>query len=116
MRPNKLTENDEIRVIAPSRSLAIISQATHDIANKRWQSLGLTISFSKHCEVIDEFSSSSIEQRVKDLHDAFLDKNVKAIFTVIGGYNVNQLLNNIDYSIIKSTLKLFVVTLISPRY
>ncbi|MCV2402466.1 LD-carboxypeptidase [Marinomonas sp. C2222] len=105
--PQKLKAGDEVRVVAPSRSLAIISQENRALANKRFTELGLTLSFSKHCEVIDEFASSSIEERVQDLHDAFLDKNVKAIFTVIGGHNVNQILQYLDYSIVKNNPKIF---------
>lgn len=40
--------------------------------------------------------------RIKDLHEAFLDNNVKMILTAIGGYNSNQLLRYIDYDIIKN--------------
>jgi len=104
--PEKLRKNDEVRVIAPSRSLAIITSDTREIAKSRFIELGLNLSFSKNCEVIDDFSSSSIEERINDLHDAFLDKNVKAIFTVIGGHNSNQLLQYIDYSIIKNNPKI----------
>lgn len=105
--PNKLKENNEVRVVAPSRSLSIISAETRALANKRFAELGLTLSFSKHCGVMDEFSSSSIEERVSDLHEAFLDKNVKAIFTVIGGHNVNQILKYIDYNIVRNNPKIF---------
>ncbi|KGJ99551.1 MULTISPECIES: S66 family peptidase [Pseudoalteromonas] len=104
--PNKLKMNDEVRIIAPSRSLSIIDKETREIANKRFEELGLKLSFSKNCELIDDFSSSSIEERIEDLHEAFLDKKVKAIFTVIGGDNVNQLLKYIDYTIVKKNPKI----------
>ena len=104
--PNKLKVNDEVRIIAPSRSLSIIDKETREIANKRFEELGLKLSFSKNCELIDDFSSSSIEERIEDLHEAFLDKKVKAIFTVIGGDNVNQLLKYIDYTIVKKNPKI----------
>ncbi|SHO57658.1 S66 family peptidase [Vibrio quintilis] len=104
--PDKLSMHDQVRVLAPSRSLGIISEETRSIASQRFQALGLKLTFSKNCEVMDEFSSSSIEERIEDLHDAFLDKNVKAIFTVIGGHNVNQLLKYIDYSMIKNNPKI----------
>lgn len=104
--PKKLKAGDEVRVIAPSRSLSIISKETRDIANRRFEELGLKLTFSKNCEIIDEFLSSSVEERVEDLHEAFLDKNIKAIFTVIGGHNVNQLLSSIDYEIIKNNPKI----------
>ena len=85
--PDKLKKGDEIRVIAPSRSLAIISEHTRKIANQRFEDLGLKLSFGQHVMQSDIFDSSSIESRLQDLHEAFQDKNIKAIFTVIGGYN-----------------------------
>jgi len=98
--PDKLKPGDEVRVIAPARSLAIISKENQDIANKRLEDLGLKLSFSKHVNENDDFASSSIESRIEDLHEAFSDKNVKAVFTVIGGFNSNQLLRYIDWELI----------------
>ena len=105
--PAKLKTGDEIRIVAPSRSLAIISKETREIANKRFLDLGLKLSFGKHIEEMDEFVSSSIKSRVEDLHDAFIDKNVKAIITVIGGFNSNQLLKYLDWDLIKNNPKIF---------
>ncbi len=106
MIANKLKAGDEIRVIAPARSLGIIDESTRNIANKCLEKMGLKVTFSKNCEEIDEFSSSSIQSRVDDLHEAFLDDNVKGILTVIGGFNSNQLLDYIDYDIIKNNPKI----------
>ncbi|CAH2213114.1 S66 family peptidase [Tepidibacter aestuarii] len=106
MIANKLKAGDEIRVIAPARSLGIIDESTRNIANKCLEKMGLKVTFSKNCEKIDEFSSSSIQSRVNDLHEAFLDDNVKCILTVIGGFNSNQLLDYIDYDIIKNNPKI----------
>jgi muramoyltetrapeptide carboxypeptidase LdcA involved in peptidoglycan recycling len=105
--PEKLQQGDEIRVIAPSRSLGIISQQSQENAQAFFESLGFRISFGKHVNEIDDSYSSSIELRIKDLHEAFQDKNVKAIFTVIGGFNANQLLREIDWQLIKNNPKIF---------
>ncbi len=102
---DKLKSGDEIRVIAPSRSMAIISQELRDIAKSRFEELGLKLTFGKHVEEKDDFVSSSVESRIEDLHDAFLDTNVKGILSVIGGFNSNQLLSEIDWSIIQSNPK-----------
>lgn len=107
MIPNKLKAGDEVRVIAPSRSMEIINNETREIANKRLNELGLKVTFGKNTELCDEFTSSSIEARIEDIHEAFKDKNVKAILTVIGGFNSNQLLTNIDYDLIKNNPKIF---------
>ena len=45
--------------------------------------------------------------RVADIHEAFADKNVKAVFTIIGGANSNQLLPYLDYDLIKANPKVF---------
>ncbi|MBM4177702.1 LD-carboxypeptidase, partial [Candidatus Gribaldobacteria bacterium] len=105
--PTKLKAGDEVRVIAPSRSLALLSEETKQIANERFLSLGLKLSFGKHVKELDDFRSSSIESRIEDLHNAFSDKNVKAISTVIGGFNANQLLKYIDWDLIKNNPKIF---------
>lgn len=103
----KLKAGDEVRVIAPSRSMAIVSRDCRKIANNRFADLGLKLTFGKHIEESDDFFSSSIESRIEDLHEAFADKNVKAIITVIGGFNSNQLLRYIDWDLIKNNPKIF---------
>ncbi len=104
--PPKLRQGSHIRVVAPSRSLHIISEETRKIAKKRFEDLGISISYGKHAEEMDEYLSSSADSRVADLHDAFADKSVDAIFTAIGGYNSNELLGKLDYKLIKNNPKI----------
>src|SRR3989344_2994019 len=105
--PDKLQRGDEVRVVAPARSLAIISKDSQDIASHRFHDLGLKLSFGQHVEEMDEFASTSIEARIDDLHHAFSDNSVKAILTVIGGFNSNQLLRYLDWELIKKHPKIF---------
>lgn len=105
--PQKLKKGDEVRIIAPSRTMGIISKELREIANKRFSDLGLKLSFGKNIEEMDDFKSSSIESRVEDFHDAFRDKNIKAIITVIGGFNSNQILRYLDWDLIKKNPKIF---------
>ena len=105
--PEKLKKGDEVRVVAPSRSMAIISEEIRKIASQRFSDLGLKLSFGKRVEEKDDFCSSNIESRVQDMHEAFCDKNIKAIITVIGGFNSNQLLKYLDWKIIKDNPKIF---------
>jgi len=106
MIANNLNIGEEIRVIAPSRSLSGLNQEVFDKALKFLSDKGFVISFSKNSREIDETNSSSIRSRVEDLHDAFLDKNVKAIIACNGGSNVNQILEYIDYSLIENNPKI----------
>lgn len=104
--PSKLKRGDLIRIIAPSRSLELIGEETKQIANKRFEDMGLILSFGKHVSEMDDFASSSIESRIEDLHDAFADTNVRAILTVIGGFNCNQLFRSIDWDLIRNNPKI----------
>jgi len=104
--PNKLKKGDEIRVIAPARSLALISEEVKKEATTKLKEQGYKVTFSKNCEEKNILRSSSIESRVEDIHDAFRDKNVKAIFTVIGGFSSNQLLKHLDYNLIRKNPKI----------
>lgn len=102
----KLKKGSHIRVIAPSRSFKIISQDCRDIATNRFKEMGISVSYSRNSDEIDVFSSSSIQSRITDLHDAFADESVDAVFTAIGGFNSNELLPYIDYNLIKNNPKI----------
>ncbi|MCX6746451.1 MAG: LD-carboxypeptidase [Candidatus Parcubacteria bacterium] len=106
MKPKKIKSGQRIRVIAPVRSMSIIGEECKKIAIDRFNKVGLDVTFAKHVDEIDEFNSSSIESRIEDLHEAFADKNIDAIFTAIGGYNSNQLLQYIDYKLIANNPKI----------
>src|SRR4030043_2489833 len=107
MIPQKLKSGDEIRIISPSRSLAIISSECREIALRRLKELGLKVTYSKHAEEKDEFNSSSIKSRIADIHDAFSDKKVKGILTTIGGFISNQFFRYLGYNLLKSNHKRF---------
>ncbi|CAM3898998.1 S66 peptidase family protein [Mesobacillus zeae] len=105
MIPDRLKPGDEIRVVAPSTSMAILKEAQLEIAQNRLEQLGFTVTYGKYTSEHDEFFSTSVDQRLEDLHDAFADPNVKCIIAALGGYNSNQLLKGIDYDLIAKNPK-----------
>lgn len=106
--PEKLKKGDKIAVIAPSNSWSFASKDVKEIANERFAVMGLEVTFTKNVNEVDEFDSSSIESRVSDLHEVFLDKSVKGVIAAYGGFNSNQLLRSMDWNIIKNNPKVFV--------
>lgn len=104
--PKKLKASDEVRVISPATSLAVISAEVRESALANLKKVGLKITFSQNAEECDGFSSASIASRIADLHTAFLDPHVKGILTTLGGYNSNQLLRYLDYDLITSNPKI----------
>ncbi|MEK7625467.1 MAG: S66 peptidase family protein [Patescibacteria group bacterium] len=106
MKPKKISKGAHVRIIAPSRSLGLLSEDVKNAAIERLTNFGFRLSFGKNVNEIDEFISSSVKSRITDLHDAFSDKTVDAVFSVIGGYNSNQLLQYIDYELISKNPKI----------
>jgi muramoyltetrapeptide carboxypeptidase LdcA involved in peptidoglycan recycling len=109
MIPRKLKAGDNVRIIAPSCTLPSMPWMDgKPLADaKQWfTDRGMTVSDGKYIREINEFGSTSIAHRLKDLHDAFRDPTVHAMITVRGGWNVNQLLPHIDYGLIKKNPKI----------
>lgn len=104
--PSKLKERSEVRVISLAASIAELSKETIDISNRRFKEIGSELSFGKHIEESDEFSSSSIESRINDLHEAFSNPKVKMILATLGGFNSNQLLRYINWDLIRNNPKI----------
>lgn len=107
MIPKKLSPNSHIRIVAPSRSFNFLADGVAEQAKINLEKLGFKVSYGENIYEKDVFNSSNISSRVEDLHNAFLDKSVDAVLTVIGGYNSNQLLNHLNFDIIKSNPKIF---------
>jgi len=107
MIAKKLKPGDEVRVIAPSRNLTEVRLDVHHHAVDFWRKEGFKLSFSKNSRETNQFHSSSIVSRVEDLHEAFLDPNVKMVITCLGGFNANQLLRYLDYDLIAKHPKIF---------
>lgn len=106
--PVALKKGDEVRIIAPSRGLKIIGADSREQAARRFANMGLYVTFGRHTtdDNWDEFGTSAIEQRAEDIREAFADTRVKAVFTIIGGFNSNQLLPFLDYELIKNNPKI----------
>lgn len=107
MLPGKLKKGDEIRVISPAKSLSIVVSDQQELAVQRLENLGFTVTFSTYAKEESNHISNPVDHRLEDLHQAFADTNVKAILTTLGGYDSNQLLNGIDYELIKKNPKIF---------
>ena len=107
MIPSKLKKGDEIRIIAPSCSAKTVDPKFITLAKEKLESLGFMISFSKNFYEHDVLNTSDPIKRAEDLNQAFEDKNVKAVIAVRGGFPANELLELLDYDLIKRNPKIF---------
>ena len=106
--PSKLQKGDKIMIVAPSSGLKIIGADCRQIAEERFKQMGLELVFADNTtdDKWNKLGTGSNEERAADIMQAFKDKSVKAIFTVLGGFNSNQILKYLDYDIIRQNPKI----------
>ncbi len=104
IKPKKLKNGDTIAIIATSGNVDIekIKNGTNYFINK-----GFKIKFGGNIEKSFRYMAGTDEERLEDLHNAFLDADVDAIICARGGYGAIRLIDKIDYSIIQKHPKIF---------
>lgn len=104
IKPSYLNEGDTVAIIAPAGEVIydeiIRAQAYLERHNLR---VRLGKNLFKSCR----YMSGTDEERVEDLHEAFLDKSVNAIICARGGYGSIRLIKHIDFDIIRRNPKIF---------
>lgn len=106
--PTPLKSGDKIMVIASSSPGTYVREHVMQTAKQRFDDLGLHAVFAPNFHS-DLFigTPESIKQRVDDIHTAFADKSINGIFTILGGHHSNQLLDLLDFDLIKNNPKVF---------
>lgn len=105
--PTHLQKGDLARVISFGLSLKGVSTSQREICNRNLETLGLRVSFGKHVKDNDEFDTSSVATRVEDLNEALVDPEVKLILSGLGGMNTAQILQSINWNLLKDNPKIF---------
>ncbi|MBI2668950.1 LD-carboxypeptidase [Candidatus Woesearchaeota archaeon] len=107
IKPKKLKKGDTIAIISPSSGLAKLFPHRIERAKIALERLGFKVKLFPTTSKFENGKAGIITERVKDIHDAFSDKSVKAIMCAIGGLSANELLEKLDYGLIKKNPKIF---------
>ncbi|MDO8686818.1 MAG: LD-carboxypeptidase [Candidatus Berkelbacteria bacterium] len=105
--PARLRKGDLVRVISFGLSLKGVSPSQREICKRNLETLGLRVSFGKRAEDNDEFGTSSVTARIEDLNEALIDTEVKLILSGMGGMNTAQILQSINWNLLKNNPKIF---------
>ena len=105
-KPKKLNKKDVIGIISPASSPDELSRIQSGV--KYLESLGYRVKVGTNVGKNHGYLAGTDQERVDDIHSMFKDKNVKAIFTLRGGYGAFRLLDKIDYRVVKNNPKIFV--------
>ncbi len=107
IKPNKLQKGDIIAIISPSAGLGKRYPHRIDNAIKFLESQGYKVKEFPSTRKSSGWESAPAEERAKDIMGAFLDKEVKAIISSIGGTVAIQTLKYLDFEKIKENPKIF---------
>jgi muramoyltetrapeptide carboxypeptidase len=105
IKPKRLKAGDTVAVIAPASGL---SKESFDKALQNLESLGLKTKVGKSARGIKGFLAATDKERLDDLHAAFADSTVSAVWCVRGGYGAARLLPDIDYNLIRKNPKILI--------
>jgi len=100
-----MNKKGKIAVIAPAESLKKVSENRIFAQSRIEKELNMKVIYGKSSMKAGLLNSASIKERVTDLHSAFLNNDVEIILCAKGGYNSNELLEYIDWDIIKNNSK-----------
>ena len=105
IKPKRLKAGDTLGVIAPSSALPehVIERALGNLTN-----LGFKLKLGKHLREQKGYLAGTDAQRLEDLHWAFSDPEVDAVWCIRGGYGAARLLPNIDFKLIKKNPKILI--------
>ena len=106
IRPRALRPGDTVGLITPSTYVTDPDRI--ELVRRTISHFGLHPKWGKNVGKREGYLGGSIRGRVDDIHAAFSDPEVKAVFCVRGGYGSAMLLDKIDFDLIRRNPKIFV--------
>ena len=111
VRPRAISRGDTVAVVSTSWGGAGILADRFHRGVLALESLGYKVRIMPHAlgttDGVRDWVSGTREERLQDLHGAFEDPKVTCVFSAIGGDHSAQLLERIDFEIIRSNPKVF---------
>lgn len=104
--PKRLETGDRIGLVCPSSST---SYARVLKGKQRLEEMGYEVKIGKSCqETKFGYLAGDAVLRAEDINSMFADPDIDAVFCVRGGYGSSELMELLDYELIRSHPKLFV--------
>ena len=103
LKPSAVGAGAQVAIIAPASSARV---ERVDAGSSELRGLGYKVIEGKHLRGrASQYFSGTLEERLQDLHAAFADPEIAAIFCSRGGYGSNYLLKNLDLALIRDNPK-----------
>lgn len=109
IKPKKLLKGQNIGIIALSTPASSLKKEFRERAyQKIRECFGVNVIEAPNLEFLTGHTASSIKERTKTLHDFFRRKDIHAIMSFWGGFNTHQILEYLDYDLIKKNPKILI--------
>jgi muramoyltetrapeptide carboxypeptidase len=105
LRPRALRPGDTVGLITPSSYVSDPDRLA--LAERTLKYFDLKPKFGKNVRKRNGYLGGSVSERLDDLHAMFADPAVNAVFAIRGGYGSAQLLDRIDYGLLRKNPKIF---------
>ena len=103
-----LHAGDTIRVVAPASSMDLLDKSAVERGVENLRKLGFKVEISPLAIKRHGHTSGTPQERAEDLMEAFTDKTIQGIITVWGGWNSNDIVDHLDYGVIRRNPKVFI--------
>src|SRR5712664_2909616 len=105
LRPRALHAGATVGLITPATYVSDPDRLA--LAERTLKYFDLKPKFGRNVGKRNGYLGGSIEERLDDLHAMFSDRSVDAVFAIRGGYGSGQLLDRIDYDLLRKNPKIF---------
>ncbi len=106
--PNRLAPQSRLAIVSPSTAAAAEYPRRFDRGRQFLESLGFYVDVMPNARKHATGAPTlTVEERVDDLHAAFADSSISGIVSAIGGTGAAQLLESLDYDLIRDNPKVF---------
>ncbi len=105
IKPKRLEEGDRIGVVAPA---SFITEEDFEKIKSNLETLNLIAIPSRNLFKKSGYLAGSDTERVDDLHQMFIRRDIDAIICARGGYGSPRLLKMINYDLIRRNPKIFI--------
>ncbi len=108
VKPRRLKTGDTIRIVAPASNIVSLSKHAIETGLKNIEKLGFKVEL--HPDIYRSYKGTAgkPKERAQSLMEAFTDDSVDGIMCCWGGFNSNDILDHLDYSVFKDNPKVFI--------
>jgi len=107
LKPLNLRKGDIVGVVSHSAPLAGLVSHRTQRGLEMLKKIGFEVRLGDNALKISNYTAGTAEERARDINEFFADKDIKGIFSFIGGNHSSQLLKYLDFESIKNNPKVF---------